>query len=441
MPTDLERALKALESKQENLNTLWGYYAGVHPMVYANERLREVVKKINAQYVENWCAVVIDTVLDRINLLGFETKDATLQAALSDMWESNDMGLVSKDVHKGALTLGDAFVIVWKNKSEVVRSFYNDSRLCQCFYEPDDPYQMAYAAKWFTDERDSRKHLTLYYADRLEHYIGGEEKSTVTAYEPDPVTSIETNPYGEIPVFRFSHNREGASDIELILPMQNAINKLVSDMMRASEVGAYRQRYAITDADTSKFINAPNEFWTFPAGDGTGQPTQVGEFSETQLANFLDAIDKLANVVGFISRTPVHNYSNSGPISGEALIALEAPLNKKAGDYEGRYKGTWRQVAAFQLKVAGFGDVPSQAIMPKWSPIGTEQPETVARVRQLGIAAGIPLITLLSNEGWSPTKIAQLEKDLATANAQKQTTLANAMVEAQRTFSGGQGAQ
>lgn len=439
METDLERAVNALVGKQDRMNKLWNYYQGKMPMVYANERIREIMRRIDAQFVENWCAVIIQTTHDRINLLGFETPDAAMQKTLSDLWETCDLGIVADDVHEGALVLGEAFLIIWPNEAKEVRAYYNDARMCQAFYDQEDPYQMTNAAKWYIGDDDGLKHLTMYYADRIEHYIGPKAESASTKFV---FVDDEPNPYGEIPVFRFSQKRNSLGDFELILPLQDAVNKLISDMMRAAEVAAYKQRWVISNSDTSALINAPNELWNIPAGESGMQPTQVGEFGETNMANYLDAIERIAQVVGSVSRTPYHSFEHRGNISGEALIALEAPLNKKCADYEMRYKGVWRQAAAFMLKLAGHGDVPSQRIMPKWDAIASEQPLTTAQARQLGVAAGMPLVTVLRKfEQWSPVALAQLEADQKVADTAKQTTLANAMVEAQRQFSGGQGSQ
>ena len=46
-----------------------------------------------------------------------------------------------------------------------------------------------------------------------------------------------------------------------MIPLQNAINKLVTDLMVAAEYGAFMQRWIISNADTSSLKNAPNEIW------------------------------------------------------------------------------------------------------------------------------------------------------------------------------------
>jgi hypothetical protein len=70
MPNDLESAINALLAKQTRYNTLWQYYLGAQPVVYTNERLREIFRNVDASFTENWAALVVDAVQDRLKLKG-----------------------------------------------------------------------------------------------------------------------------------------------------------------------------------------------------------------------------------------------------------------------------------------------------------------------------------------------------------------------------------
>src|SRR5690606_40424882 len=68
-----------------------------------------------------------------------------------------------------------------------------------------------------------------------------------------------------------------------------------------------------SDLETGQPLkNQPGLIWDIPAGDGVGQPTQVGELSATDLGNYLAALDRNANVIASISRTPKHFFFQSG---------------------------------------------------------------------------------------------------------------------------------
>jgi hypothetical protein len=422
MASDLERAYLALSGKLATYNRLFAYADGNQPTQYSTNRLRKAFASLDCTFVQNWCSVVINAALDRIELKGFDVDQADAKATLQELWDANQLGLESDSAHEAALICHESFIIAWPDERNVVQAFFNDPRMCAVFYSADNPREKEMACKWHCDSAGAW-HLTIYKADILEYYAtqGKVESPTVTAFKPaDPPTA--PNPYGQIPVFhlrtsRRSHNGELAN----ILTLQDAINKLLADLMVVSEFGAFPQRWIISNAEglDKTLKNGPNLIWQIPAGDGVGQSVSVGAFQGADLAKYLDAIDKLANSIAIISRTPKHYFYNAGAsLSGEALIAMEAPLNKKVGRLEEGFGVIWQELAAFLLKLSGKGDVPPSSITPIWEPIQSVQPLTEAMTRKSGIDAGIPLLTLLKREGWPADALAQLEKDLKEAKTQ-----------------------
>lgn len=408
---DLNLALTALAVKQSPYKRLFDYYDGEHPLVYTNRRLEEVFRNLDARFTENWCAVVIDAVADKIELSGFSTTEPARQAELDALWNSLELGLEADDIHKAALVCGESYLIVWPDEDDEPQAYYNEPWLCHVIYESENPRKKRFAAKWW--DEDGKRCVTLYYPDHLEYYV-----SRGKANDTDSLGSYEErmppadNPYGLIPVFHFrSERRKVKSDLGDVIPIQNGINKLLMDMMVAAEYGAFKQRYIVAHGDTHGLRNAPNEVWGIPAGDGQGEPTQVGEFDATDLDNYLKAIASLASALGAITRTPKHYfYQQGGDPSGEALIAMEAPLNRKTRDRTTRYLPVWRQVGAFLLQLKGQA-VKAQDIHPLYQRPETVQPYTRAQTRQINVKAGIPITTQLRDEGWTTAQLAQLEND------------------------------
>ncbi|NIS83045.1 MAG: phage portal protein, partial [Anaerolineales bacterium] len=148
--TDLETAFKALDGKQSDYDKLWDYYDGDQPLVYSASRLQDLFRDVDAQFTQNWCAVVVDSVLDRLNLGRFEVADnVRATEILNNLWLTTEMGLDSDDAHLAALVTGEAFVIVWRKGSEPVQAYYNDPRLCHIQYEDENPRVKKWAAKWW----------------------------------------------------------------------------------------------------------------------------------------------------------------------------------------------------------------------------------------------------------------------------------------------------
>lgn len=444
MPTDLERACDALSGKQAAYNRLWNYYDGQQPLVYSTKRLQDVFNKLDARFTQNWCAVVVDACLDRINLARFTVSgNDAATTALNALWEQTEMALDDDDAHTAALVCGEAFIIVWQSEDNEVEAYYNDPRLCHIFYDPDRPRQKQLAAKWWVDT-DKKRRLTLYYADRLEYYVSRKESKSVTSAKDfqlaDPPEA--DNPFGAIPVFHLlRERRKTKSELANVIEPQDAINKLLADMMVAAEFGAFRQRYIISSMDTkAKLKNAPNEIWDLPAGDGTSQATSVGEFEQTDLGGYLSAIDKLATALAIISRTPKHYmFAQGGEPSGEALIAMESPLTKKCSLYIERFSASWRKVAAFMLRLSGV-DVADGDIQVIFDRPETIQPRTQSEIRKMAVEAGVPLRTQLRKfEGWTESELAEMDADKEAESAASQSSLASAMLDAQRRFDRGEG--
>lgn len=420
MITDLERAHGALDAKEQRYTALWRYYDGVQPLVYSTERLRAIFQNINVRFSENWCGAVVNAAVDRLNLTGLEvTGQVPATEQLVTLFVSTDLGLDSDDVHLAALVCGEAFVIVWPNVAGEIEAYYNDPRLVHAQYDADNPRQMIWAAKrWVTDDGTYR--LTMYYPDRIDYYLTTKKAEDVTsagAYQPAEIPSAP-NPYGAIPVFHFRRaTRAIRSELTDVIPLQDAINKLFSDMMVAAEFGAFRQRYIISQADVSTLKNSPNEIWNVPASDGQGQQTQVGEFAQTELGTYLDAMDRLATAIAVITRTPKYYLlAQGGDPSGEALITMEAPLTRKVERYQERFSATWKRVATFILKLAGVAVEPMQ-IVPQFDAIATVQPLTGAQVGVLKDQLGVSKAQIQRELGYTPAQIATMGEERATETA------------------------
>ena len=432
--TDLEVAFAALRDKQTAYNLLWDYYNGDHPLVYSAARLREVFRNMDARFVENWCAVVVDTPLERLALQRMTVAgDDEATTTLETLWTGLQLGLDADDVHLCALVTGEAFLFVWPDEQEQPTAYYNDSRLCHITYNAENPRVADYGAKWWQD--DKTYHINLYYPDRIEYYATG-KKSTLpeSAAAFKPSEEPQDNPYGIIPLFHFRPERRAAiSALDDVIPIQAAINKLLADMMVSAEFGAFRQRWVISNADLGTLRNAPNEIWMIPSGDGLSQGTAVGEFSETSLENYDKSIERRIAAISAITGIPSYYFFRQGgqPPSGEALVTMEAPLNKKVRRYIRRFTPIWQQAMAFMLRLQGLVVAPA-AITPVYASPETVPPKMQAEIRHLDVGTGIPLVTELRREGWSEQELAQLQADQQMTAAEAQTSLAAALIAQQR---------
>ena len=433
--TDIERAYNALSAKARPYTQLFDYYDGDQPLMYASRRLDEIFAGLDTVFVENWCAVVIDSLKDRVNMTAVNVDNRTISAFVDD----NQMIMDSDDVHAAAMICGEGFYVVWPDEDGKAEGYHNDPRLCHVFYQAEKPRQPEFAAKWWVGEKDNLRYMTLYYTDRLEYYVSTKQYDKITNAKSLRLIDEAPNKYGQIPIFHFRPaSRKITSDIKNAIPLQNGINKLLTDMMVAAEYGAFKQRVVITDADIAgKLKNAPGEIWKVPAGDGVGQGTSVTEFDATDLTNYLGAIDNLSQAIATITRTPRHYFmSMGGDPSGEALITMESPLAKKAQDRIDRFVPVWQQVLAFVAKINGETVEPDDIIVQFDRP-ETVQPRTQAEIREANMRSGIPLEITLRDEGKTDAEIEVVMEAKRREAAEAKTAFSQALLDSRRGFDSG----
>lgn len=205
-------------------------------------------------------------------------------------------------------------------------------------------------------------------------------------------------------------------------------------MMISSEFAAMRQRYIISNTDVEGLLkNAPNVIWDLPAGDGEGQDTEVGELEQYDPGVYLDPVDREVAAMGSITATPQHFFFKSGSsnISGEALIALESPLNAKAQRRVDLFSPVWAETASFLLLLNGV-DIAKEKILPVFNKVATVQPRTEAEIREINTRSGIPIEVSLAWEGRTETEIEKLKEVRAAARAEEAVGLGAALARIER---------
>jgi hypothetical protein len=442
---DVKLALETILKKKPVYDLLYNYYRGNHPLRYSTERLKKAFSKIGVYFAQNWIAVVVDAVLDRLVLKGFDVTDNDeADKKLDEMWEQYEMGLLADDVHEAATVVSEAYVIAWKEdaeegEDEILDVYFNDPRMCHMFYDTYRPTKKRFAAKLWIN-KDRYPCMILYYTDKLEHYKAispvsklGEWITTASNMQPDPKYGdggIESHDHGIVPVFHFRAGRtSGKKEIgQSEISLQDAVNKLFADMMVGSEFSTFNQRAIIAQADPGNLKNEAGVNWFIPGGDGKGQAASVIELGNKSLENYIQAIDHVSQSMAIISRTPKHYLMlNGGDPSGDALLAMEAPLVKKVKKRIAGYDPEWKALAAFMLQLEGIV-IEKKAITSVWEPVTSNQPLASAQTIKTEVESGVPLITSVRRAGWAKDEMLQMEKDVKEED-KKQSKLAQQELE------------
>lgn len=401
--TDIEIAFDALKAKVVEYTTLFNYFSGNQPLKYSTERLKRAFGNSSVYFAQNWLGVIVNAVLDRLVLKGYNAKDESVNNTLDILFKELNLQLDSYDVHEAALITGEAFIIV-EQEGEDLEIYYNDPRQVVMFYDPNRPKIKLFAAKEWYD--GNKYYINLYYPDRTEYYVSNKDSNGKTFI----LEETTVNPFSEIPVFHFRNSRRtikrelGPAEISI----QDAVNKLFSDLMVAAEFEAFKMRVFISQVDPGDIRVSPDMHMWMPARESEGQDAQVIEIGGSTLDNFLKPINDLASTLAITTRTPKNYLFDTGAnLSGEALLVAEAPLVKKVKQYQENYSITWQELATFILKVKNIIINPSE-LVTVWEGIESNQPKTEAEIIASQVSSGIPLTVALSHAGWSLDEINQI---------------------------------
>jgi hypothetical protein len=155
----------------------------------------------------------------------------------------------------------------------------------------------------------------------------------------------------------------GQSDLDPAIPLQDAINKTLADMLIASEFGAFPQRVLTgievpKDPTTGEPIKgfelqaAMSRVWTFGSNE-----VKATEFSPADLGNYVEPIQMMIHHLAAQTRTPPH-YLLGDMInaSGDALQAAEAGLVAKVRDKQVDFSDSWEEVIRLAFSLKGNAD-------------------------------------------------------------------------------------
>lgn len=443
---DLAPTLKALAERQDAYARYGAYYHGQHQLTFATSKFNAAFGQLFAAFADNLCRSVVDAAADRLQLVGFDDdtpqpepdaapspRAATAAQRAWDLWRSARLPRLAGQLHQSALAYGDAYLIVWPDPTPGPRLlgepaapvFYPQAGSSMTVvYDPDVPGRLLRAAKWWRDD-EGHVRLTLYYPDRLEKYRtrqrahGGLPTGprSYAPYQPAGEAWPLRNPYGQVPVFHFAANAAiggfGTSELRDVLPLQNALNKSVADMLVAMEFHAMPQRYATgleVDVDPTtgkpKAPFEPGGLWAVASTD-----TQFGQFAAAELTSLLEAKREFALDIARVSRTPIHHLLMTGEIpSGESLKTAEEPFVRKVQDRQVEFGDSWEDAMRFALRVQG---VQAPVLHALWLDAAPRGEKTHAEMMEIKSRLGVSQRQVWRELGYDDDQIREMERERA----------------------------
>lgn len=403
--SDLTIALKQVRARAARYVVFENYYRGKHDLAFATDKFKNAFGDLFRKFALNMCPAVCDAVSDNLQVssFGVEKGPAKLAKAAWSLWQDNRMDQRAGEVHKEAVKNGDAYVIVWPNADGQPVIYPQSASVCTVYYDLEQPGRILWGAK-FWRAADMRIRGNLYYANRIEKYVTRspnpnglpEKDSSFIRFKVEGEPWPLVNEYGMVPVFHFANNADvgqpGISELDPVVPLQNALNKSVLDMMVAMEFAAFHQRWA-TGIELSlndqgepvpPFIPGVERLWTTESTEA-----KFGEFSIADLEKFLLVKKDFKLDIALVSATPLHYFNlQTGDVpSGEALKTLEKRHVKKVCDRMATYGNVWEDVMSLALQMST--DRTTVRLTTQWddpfAPTENEKLDTLNQKKSLGI--------------------------------------------------------
>jgi hypothetical protein len=423
-----EEWLKALgtplDARRRDLVVLNDYFDGKHPTAFATAKWREAFGSLFSAFADNWCERIVYASGERLRVQGFrfggEGEEGDSEAA--EIWQRNNLDQGSRIAQTEAIKLGTAYLLVDRDDDgkALITTEHPFEMILQ--HAPGNRRKVVAGLKKWVDVDSGFVFANVYLPEGAHKF-----KSDRTAADMQQGAEVQWKPRqegpaanpveGVVPIVALENNPSmlggGRSDLRPVLPVQDAINKLATDMIVASEYAGYRQRWATgveipDDPETGKPLNrekwlsAVSRMWTVEDADA-----KFGEFDVTPLKNYVDAIEMLVQHLAAQTSTPPHYLLGQVVnASGDALKAAEAALTRKVvakqDDFAEGYEDAMRLAFRVEGNEKKAGEVKAETLW-RDAEVRTEGERVDALVKMRTL--GVPLEALWARWGATPQEI------------------------------------
>jgi hypothetical protein len=277
---------------------------------------------------------------------------------------------------RSGLIKGEFSLMVWPDAEGEPRIWVEEGSQVIVASDPETGRRRAALKRWI-DEDEQAVFATVYLPDFIYKYRSG--GPTGGGLDPLVISGLAwakrnvagedwplPNPLGEVPVIPFPNKPTlsgvGESEIAKVVPIQDAINANVANVMLAGLYGAFRQRTAVnvklevdpkTGAPVQPWNVSEDELMTAPP-PRDGQPeVKFGSFEQTDLDGYIALHQALVQAIATSTRFPPHYLLGSQGVfpSGEALTAVERGISAVAGERGDDWKDPLEDAIRLALRV------------------------------------------------------------------------------------------
>lgn len=392
------------------------YYEGRHSFLFSQDKFRRAYADLIGRFADNFCSLIVDSVAERLEIDGFRmTDDPEADIDAWSIWQRNDLDALSSTAMTESLVSARAFATVWGDANGQPIIQLEDATELTCWYEnSNDRRTPSMALKQWQDEWGTW-HARLW-TPQATYRMNAQVRAGGTWSDP----IAERNPLGIVPIVELANRPrlrfDPSSELRVVAPIQDAINKVVRDALVASEFAAYPQRW-VTGLDIEVDEDGQPKPPPFdPALDRMFQAednsVNFGQFAAADLGNYVKLVEMLVQHLATVSRVPFHYFLLNGgqAPSGEAITSAEAGLVAKVRDRQIHFGEAWERVMRLAFRV--LDDPRAQATTaetiwrdPEYRTEG-QHVDALLKLRTLGV----PLQQLWEDAGYTPAQIERFEQ-------------------------------
>lgn len=416
------------------------YYDGDHPLEFTSEEFRNAFGGLFKALAENWCRLVPDVVEERLNIGGFRVGDnQSADSAAWALWQANEMDAQSSIAHLDALICGGTFATAWYGEDGQPEFTIEHPLSAEVETHPKHRRRRRAGLRVWRDD-DGHDHAELFLPDAVWAFIS-EQKVTddnpleldavQVRWRPDVNSGLDVdddgrmaNPLGVVPMVplpnrpRVVPDRKrglaGQSEIVDVIPLQDAVNKLLADMIVTSEFHAGPQRWATgleTPKDPVTNQPIPIDFAALAKSRLLSVPdtgAKFGNFDVADTQNYTRAIEMVVSQIASISRTPPHYMNPSADrLSGESIKAAETGLVAKTGRKMRHFGEGWEELIRIGGRITDNPELQRDDLETIWgdpeSRTESEHIDAISKMASIGVHREI----LQERAGLSQVEIAR----------------------------------
>lgn len=381
------------------------YYRGTQPLAFLAPEAKTALGNRFGRMASNIPRLAVTALAERLRVVGFTGADVWPD------WIGNDLDQTSGIAHREALALGSAFVIVWARPDGRPKVTVESARQVSVVCDPGTRQIVAALKRW---ETGSSTEAVVYQPDRITRLRANTTGATTAGFQ---TVEILNNPLGTVPVVQLRNGDrlldDGASEIDDLMPLVDALNKSLVDMMTTSEFVGRPRRWAtgieLEENDEGDAVNP------IPEGNramiSENPDAKFGQLSAADLAGYESAVRVLLGQIMAVSALPAHfvGIFSDNPASADALRASEASLTARAEARQAAFGRSWEDVARLIVAVRTGADPSTVDARVRWADAATRSvaQEADAIVKLYG-AGLLPVSAALERLGYTADEIATM---------------------------------